>query len=138
MQVSAKRTGHAIDERNGLSSGGISLASSAMVSFSTRIDQGNGILERRGEMPYIVQTSLNGRPQIKSSYSVSDDLDAVRGLYLTLIKNTSEEMERAYPGMVIQIPLKPGSTLHEGVRIMVRDGVGGRQGDVYTVELHKV
>jgi hypothetical protein len=89
-------------------------------------------------MPYIVQTSLNGRSQIKSGHSVSDDLDAVQGLYLTLIKNTSEEMERAYPGRVIQIPLKPGGTLHEGVRILVRDGVGGHQGDVYTVELHKV
>ena len=89
-------------------------------------------------MPYIVQTSLNGRPQIKSDYSVSDDLDAVQNLYLTFIKNTSEEMERAYPGRVFQIALKPGGTLHEGVRFIATDGAGGKQGDVYTIELHKV
>jgi hypothetical protein len=89
-------------------------------------------------MNYLVETSLNGKPQIKSGYTMSDDLGKVRDLYLTLIKNTSEEMERVYPGMVIQTPLKPRGTLLEGVRIMATDGEGGHQGDVYTIELHKV
>jgi hypothetical protein len=89
-------------------------------------------------MAYLVETRRNGKPQIKSGYTLGEDLDAVRDLYLTFIKNTSEEMERTYPGMVIQIPLKPGGTLLEGVRIMATDGAGGHQGDVYTIELHKV
>jgi hypothetical protein len=89
-------------------------------------------------MAYLVETSLNGKPQIKSGYTLSEELNVVRDLYLTFIKNTSQEMERAYPGMVIQVPLKPGGTLLEGVRIAATDGAGGQQGDVYTVELHKV
>ena len=89
-------------------------------------------------MPYIVQTSLNGRPQIKSGYTLSDDLDVVRDLYKAFIKNTVAEVERAYPGQVIQLPLKPDGRLLEGVRIMATDGAGGHQGDVYTVELRKV
>jgi hypothetical protein len=89
-------------------------------------------------MTYLAQTTLNGRHQIKTGDTLGEDLDVVRNLYLTFIKNTSEEMERAYPGRVIQIPLKPGGTLLEGVRIMATDGKGGHQGDVYTVELHSV
>jgi hypothetical protein len=89
-------------------------------------------------MAYIVQMSLNGKPQIKSGYTLSEDLDVVRDLYQTFIKNTSEVMELAYPGMVTKSPLKPEGTLLEGVTIMATDGAGGHQGDVHTVELHKV
>ena len=89
-------------------------------------------------MAYLVETSLNGKPQIKSGYTISDDLDVVRGLYKTFIKNTVAEVERAYPGQVIQTPLKPDDRLVEGVRIMATDGAGGHQGDVYTVELRKM
>jgi len=89
-------------------------------------------------MSYLVETTRNGRPQIKSGHTIGENLDVVRGLYLTFIQNTSKEMERAYPGMVIQIPLKPTGTLLEGVRVMATDGQGGHQGDVYTIELHSV
>jgi hypothetical protein len=89
-------------------------------------------------MTYLAQTTLNGRHQIKTGDTLGEDLDVVRGLYLTFIKNTFEEMERANPGMVVQLPLKPGGTLLEGVRIMATDSQGRHQGDVYTVELHSV
>jgi hypothetical protein len=92
----------------------------------------------RSEMAYIVQMSLNGKPQIKSGYTLSDDLNVVRDMYLALIKNTSEAMERAYPGMVIKSALKPDGTLREGISIMAKDGADGHQGDVHTVELHEL
>ena len=69
-------------------------------------------------MAYLIETRLNGQPQIKSGYTISDDSDVVRELYTTLIKNTVAEIERVYPGKVIQIPLKPGGALLEGVKII--------------------
>jgi hypothetical protein len=89
-------------------------------------------------MAYLIEMKLNGKSKIKSGYTLSEDLDVVRNLYSTFIQNTSEVMERAYPGKVIKTPLKPDGTLLEGVSITATDGAGGHQGDVHTVELHKV
>jgi hypothetical protein len=89
-------------------------------------------------MAYLIEMKLNGKSKIKSGYTLSDDLDVVRDLYSTFIRNTAEVMERSYPGMVVKTPLKPDGTLLEGVSIMATDGAGGHQGDVHTVELHKV
>lgn len=98
------------------------------------------LTQTKGEvnMSYLVETTLNGRPQIQSGHTLGEDLDLVRDLYSALVKVLSKNLESSFPGMVIQIPLKPTGTLLEGVRIMANDGQGGHQGDVHTVELHSV